>query len=88
MKYLSQGRKSPNIALDKPPDSSTPASGKHNSNHQNKNSAKSKHERDRPRSKPAIYQNETATEGSSEDLLDEDDEEVSNVYRKISERYI
>ena len=86
MKYLSQGHKSPNIALDKPPDSSTPASGKHNSNHQNKNSAKSKHERDRPRSKPAIYQNET--EGSSEDLLDEDDEEVSNVYRKISERYI
>jgi len=87
MKYLSQGHKSPNIALDKPPDSSmTTASGKHNSNHQNKNSAKSKHERDRPRSKPAIYQNETATEGSSEDLLDEDDEEVSNVYRKISER--
>lgn len=86
MKYLSQGRKSPNIALDKPPDSS--AASKHDSNHhhQNKNSAKSKHERDRPRSKPAIYQNET--EGSSEDLLDEDDEEVSNVYRKISERYI
>mgnify|MGYP001309208276 CR=1 FL=1 len=74
MKYLSQGHKSPNIALDKPPDSSTTASGKHNSNHQNKNSAKSKHERDRPRSKPAIYQNET--EGSSEDLLDEDDEEA------------
>ena len=27
-----------------------------------------------------------AKKGSSEDILDEDDEEVSNVYRKISER--
>jgi len=52
-------------------------------NKSSKNSVKSmKHER--PRGKPAIYQNET--EGSSDDILDEDDEEVSNVYRKISER--
>jgi len=76
MKYLAG--KSPLAAIhDKPPDQ--------NKDQNSKNSAKSmKHER--PRSKPAIYQNETGTEGSSEDILDEDDEEVSNVYRKISER--
>jgi len=79
MKYLQS--KSPLVA-DKPPDNNQQKSDQQN--HQSsKNSAKSmKHER--PRSKPAIYQNET--EGSSEDILDEDDEEVSNVYRKISER--
>jgi hypothetical protein len=78
MKYLQS--KSPLAAIhDKPPDQKSDQQ-----NHQSsKNSAKSlKHER--PRAKPAIYQNET--EGSSEDILDEDDEEVSNVYRKISER--
>lgn len=45
-----------------------------------------KHERPR---KPTTYhgghQNET-DDASSEDILDENDEEVSNVYRKISER--
>ena len=77
MKYLAG--KSPLAAIhDKPPD-------QNKTDQNSKNSAKSmKHER--PRSKPAIYQNETGTEGSSEDILDEDDEEVSNVYRKISER--
>jgi len=82
MKYLQS--KSPLAAIhnDKPPDNNQQKSDQQN--HQSsKNSAKSmKHER--PRAKPAIYQNET--EGSSEDILDEDDEEVSNVYRKISER--
>ena len=43
---------------------------------------KKKHERLR---KPAAFQNETE-DNSSEDLLDDYDEEVSNVYRKISER--
>jgi len=75
MKYLQSGGKSPNNALNKPPDSSVSAEqsrGKYSDSNQ------------RPRGKQ-IYQNET--EGSSSgDLLDEDDEEVSNVYRKISER--
>ena len=86
MKYLQSGGKSPNNALNKPPDSSVSAEqsrGKYSDSNHQKNSVKTlKHER--PRGKQ-IYQNET--EGSSSgDLLDEDDEEVSNVYRKISER--
>lgn len=44
---------------------------------------KKKHERPR---KPYEHHRRNDTEGSSEDILDEDDEEVSNVYRKISER--
>ena len=75
MKYLQS--KSP-INLDKPPDHKTAGSAAADQNHQNK--GPKKHER--PRAK--IYQNET--EGSRDDILDADDEEVSNVYRKISER--
>jgi len=72
MKYLQS--KSP-INLDKPPDHKVAGAAT-----ADQNKGPKKHER--PRAK--IYQNET--EGSSDDILDADDEEVSNVYRKISER--
>ena len=75
MKNIREVASSPSFRLDKPNGSSGSALHAQND--------KKKHERPRKLRHPTPSQTE---DGSSDDILDEDDEEISNVYRKIPER--